>query len=105
MLTFDKTIGKWGTAMIALWISRLGVVYPLIAVALAQTHYALMSRNLNEKTEAALILLTFPICLCCVFAFVLSSWSEGRTRTTVRIWSVLGIILNVALFVTTGISD
>jgi hypothetical protein len=91
--------------LVALWLARCATLYPLVTVGAAQLHYAITSENLSRKTEASLMLFTFPICLASAFAFIVAFSERGRTRTLIIVWALIGVVLNIALFVTTGISD
>ena len=88
----------------ALWMSRLSVAFPFGAVGVARLHYALTSTDLSKRTEAWVLLLTFPLCLACVFDLVLAFKFTGRLRLAGIAWSIVGIVLNVGFFIAVGVS-
>lgn len=97
-------VSKQNAPGFALWMSRVAVAFPFGAVGAARLHYALTSNDLSKRTEAWLLLLTFPLCLACVFDLVLASRSAGRPRVAIIVWSIVGIILNVGFFIAAGTS-
>ena len=97
------TLGKT-SARSALWMSIFTVAYPFLMVGFARVHYALTARDLNQKTEAALLLFILPVCVVAVLALLLSLRGEGNTRKAGMACSILGIIVNLFAFVAIGAS-
>jgi hypothetical protein len=95
---------KKRTTAIAFWVSLCAAAYPILAIVIARTHYSLTSKDLSQRTEAGLLLLTFPISLACVFALLISFREKARMPTAIIIWSVVGILLNVLFFLCVGSS-
>jgi hypothetical protein len=100
----DPKVEKKRTTAVAFWVSLCAAAYPILAVVIARAHYSLTSKDLSQRTEAGLLLLTFPISLACVFALLILFRDKARMRTAGIIWSVVGIILNVLFFVCVGSS-
>lgn len=101
----DESLAKaLSPTTFALWTSRLAVAFPLAAIAVARIHYALTTSDLSGKTQAWLLLLTFPFCLACIFDLALASKSTGSATAAIIGWSIGGIVLNVLFFVAVGSS-
>jgi hypothetical protein len=85
-------------------MSRFAVAFPFAAIAVTRLHYALTSKDVSGQVQAWVLLLTFPLCLACVFDLVLASRTTGKARAAIIRWSIGGIVLNVLFFVAVGSS-
>jgi hypothetical protein len=83
---------------IAIAIALCALAYPLLAIAFAQLYAAMASRDISPKTEAYLLLLVFPVTLCCALSFVLALKSQRKKRALGLSFSVLAGILNIVFF-------
>lgn len=84
---------------IALSIAGSAVVYPCLAAAIVWIHYALVHIDISKRTQAHLLLLTFPMWLGCGFSLLISiADGRGKKRALGVVGSVVGIILNVLFF-------
>jgi hypothetical protein len=90
---------------IAICISLFAIIYPFLAIAIAQGHYAITSKNLNQRMEAGLFLLAIPICLYCALSLILSFRADGKKKKAGIIYSCLGIALNILFLLAVGASD
>ncbi len=80
-------------------MSRFAVAFPLVAIVVASIYYALTSHDLSSRVQAWVLLLTFPLCLACVFDLVLAFRTTGKARAAIVRWSIGGIMMNVLFFV------
>jgi uncharacterized membrane protein YhaH (DUF805 family) len=100
--SLNSTTNRERFGTVAVYISLFASAYPLLAIAVARIHYALASKDFSPKVEAWLLLLVFPVCLCCALSLVLALRSGGKRRTTGIICSSLGAVLNVLFFLAVG---
>jgi hypothetical protein len=88
---------------IGLLMASLAIAYPCLTVALVKVHYSFRHADLNKQTEAILQVVTFPMCLGCVFAlFLLLADARGMKRLAGIGVCATGIGLNILLVLALG---
>lgn len=88
---------------IGLSIAGFAVAYPFLVYTFVWGHYALTHSDLKKGTDALLLLLTFPICLGCVFSLILSiADGRGKKRVAGVLGALLGIVVNALFLLANG---
>jgi hypothetical protein len=82
--------------IIAFSIAVSAILYPCLAAAIVWVHWVVVHIDINKRTQAHLLLLTFPMSLACGWSLLICiADGRGKTRALGVVGSLIGIILNV----------